>query len=87
MSSGAFSTETYGPLELFKSIDKDKSGAITLFELEKGLKEVLMKSDKEIELLFAEADADRSGTITIVEWETVVSKRESSGFDPGVSTR
>ncbi|KAF0890226.1 hypothetical protein E2562_039499 [Oryza meyeriana var. granulata] len=63
--------EIKGLKEMFKNIDKDNSGTITLEELKNGLaKQGTKLSDNEIEQLMQAADADGNGMIDYVEFVT-----------------
>ncbi|KAI5396328.1 Calcium-dependent protein kinase 17, variant 2 [Lathyrus oleraceus] len=61
--------EIAGLKEMFKMIDTDNSGQITLEELKKGLERVgSVLKDSEITLLMQAADIDNSGTIDYGEF-------------------
>ncbi|XP_006664312.3 calcium-dependent protein kinase 25 [Oryza brachyantha] len=63
--------EIKGLKEMFKNIDKDNSGTITLEELKNGLaKQGTKFSDNEIEQLMEAADADGNGMIDYEEFVT-----------------
>ncbi|XP_062182617.1 calcium-dependent protein kinase 25-like [Phragmites australis] len=63
--------EITGLKEMFKSIDKDNSGTITLEELKNGLaKQGTKLSDAEIQQLMEAADADGNGLIDYDEFVT-----------------
>uniref|UniRef100_A0ACD6A1B2 Uncharacterized protein n=1 Tax=Avena sativa TaxID=4498 RepID=A0ACD6A1B2_AVESA len=63
--------EIRGLKEMFKNIDKDNSGTITLEELKNGLaKQGTKMSDTEIEQLMEAADADGNGLIDYEEFVT-----------------
>uniref|UniRef100_A0A0D9XNT8 Uncharacterized protein n=1 Tax=Leersia perrieri TaxID=77586 RepID=A0A0D9XNT8_9ORYZ len=63
--------EIKGLKEMFKNIDKDNSGTITLEELKNGLaKQGPKLSDSEIEQLMEAADADGNGMIDYEEFVT-----------------
>ncbi|KQJ89539.1 calcium-dependent protein kinase 25 [Brachypodium distachyon] len=63
--------EIKGLKEMFKNIDKDNSGTITLEELKNGLaKQGTKLSDNEIEQLMEAADADGNGLIDYEEFVT-----------------
>uniref|UniRef100_A0A0E0IXW2 non-specific serine/threonine protein kinase n=1 Tax=Oryza nivara TaxID=4536 RepID=A0A0E0IXW2_ORYNI len=63
--------EIKGLKEMFKNIDKDNSGTITLEELKNGLaKQGTKFSDNEIEQLMEAADADGNGIIDYEEFVT-----------------
>lgn len=68
--------EIKGLKELFKNIDTDRSGTITLEELKNGLARLGSRlSEPEIEQLMEAADVDKSGTIDYMEFVTATMHR------------
>ncbi|CAH9077645.1 unnamed protein product [Cuscuta europaea] len=68
--------EIKGLKEMFKNIDTDRSGYITLDELKTGLAKLGSKlSEDEIKQLMVAADIDKSGTIDYIEFITVAMHR------------
>ncbi|CAH9080830.1 unnamed protein product [Cuscuta epithymum] len=68
--------EIKGLKEMFKNIDTDGSGNITLDELKTGLAKLGSKlSEDEIKQLMDAADIDKSGTIDYIEFITVAMHR------------
>ncbi|GFZ01473.1 calcium-dependent protein kinase 6 [Actinidia rufa] len=63
--------EIVGLKEMFKSIDTDNSGTITLEEMKAGLPKLgTMLSDSEVRQLMEAADVDGNGTIDYIEFIT-----------------
>ncbi|CAL9079391.1 unnamed protein product [Musa textilis] len=64
----------------FESFDKDKSGYITVEELEQALKKYNMGDEKTIKEILAEVDIDKDGRINYDEFVTMMRKDNSEAI-------
>jgi calcium-dependent protein kinase len=65
--------------KLFKLLDVDESGSVTLEELRVGLEAYnIFINQSDLSNLFSLLDADKSGTINLEEFQTLLGKEQSN---------